>query len=66
MVTWHPFDTEVLRASRDLVADGHARGRDAVHAATARASGFAEIVSCDSDFDGIPGLNRLDPTTETF
>jgi predicted nucleic acid-binding protein len=32
-----------------------------VHAATALASGFTQIVSCDGDFDGIPGLERLDP-----
>ena len=62
LVVWHAFDIDVLRASRDLVARSHARGRDAVHAATALAAGFATIVSTDSDFDGIPGLTRLDPT----
>lgn len=61
LVRWHPFDVAVLRASRDLVRDGVARGRDAVHAATALRAGFTSIVSCDSDFDGIPGLTRLDP-----
>lgn len=60
-VTWHPFTVEVLHRSRDLVADGHARGRDAVHGATALIRGFGEIVSCDADFDGIPGLRRVDP-----
>ncbi len=62
LVVWHSFDLEVLRASRDLVSRGHARGRDAVHAATALIAGFAAIVSSDSDFDGIPGLTRLDPS----
>lgn len=62
MVIWHEFDVEVLRAARDLVAGGQARGRDAVHAATALSGGFDAIVSCDADFDRIPGLRRLDPT----
>lgn len=62
LVVWHPFDLDILRASRDLVSRGHARGRDAVHAATALAAGFGAIVSTDGDFDGIPGLVRLDPT----
>lgn len=63
LAVWHPFDVDVLRKSRDLVAAGHARGRDAVHAATALLSGFTSIVSCDADFDNVPGLERLDPDT---
>ncbi|GAB96796.1 hypothetical protein KILIM_049_00140 [Kineosphaera limosa NBRC 100340] len=43
------------------MAEGHARGRDAVHAATALAADFSAIVSCDADFDDIPGLRRLEP-----
>lgn len=66
LVVWHDFDIEVLRASRGLVAAGSARGRDAVHAATALAAGFDAIVSTDADFDGIPGLRRLDPTREVL
>ena len=61
LVVWHPFDEETLRASRDVVAAGSARGRDAVHAATAILGGFTEIVSCDADFDHIPGLRRKHP-----
>jgi predicted nucleic acid-binding protein len=61
MVVWHDFTHDVLRAARSLVAQGHARGRDAVHAATALGAGFGQLVSCDADFDGIPGLARLDP-----
>ncbi|MBC9956815.1 type II toxin-antitoxin system VapC family toxin [Yimella sp. cx-51] len=66
MVAWHPFDVETLHASRDLIAAGHARGRDAVHAATAMAQGFGENISCDADFDTVPGLGRIDPTTSTW
>ena len=62
LVVWHDFTLEVLRASRGLVAQGHARGRDAVHAATALLAGFTAIVSPDRDFDGIPGLLRVDPS----
>lgn len=61
LAVWHSFDVDVLRESRTLVARDLARGRDAVHAATALAAGFDRIVSCDADFDGIPGLRRLHP-----
>jgi predicted nucleic acid-binding protein len=56
-----PFDTPVLHRSLDLIATGAVRGRDAVHAATALEAGFHAIVSTDRDFDGIPGLRRIDP-----
>lgn len=61
LVHWHSFDAEVLRASGQIVRRGEARGRDAVHAATAIAAGFTEFVSPDPDFDGIAGLRRVDP-----
>lgn len=32
-----------------------------MHAATALAHGFTEIVSADTDFDDVPGLTRIDP-----
>lgn len=64
LVVWHALDHDILRASRDLVAAGHVRGRDSVHAATALGAGFQAIVSCDSDFDAIPGLRRVDPATD--
>lgn len=63
LVVWHPFDVDVLRKSRDFVAQGALRGRDAVHAATAVNAGFDAIVSCDTDFDHVPGLKRLDPAS---
>ena len=66
LVTWHDFTRDVLRQSRDLVARGEVRGRDAVHAATAISAGFKQIVACDNDFDGITGLRRLDPADLTF
>lgn len=61
MVVLHPFDDGVLEGAVDLVATSSIRGRDAVHAATALRAGFTVIVSADRDFDGIPGLRRLDP-----
>ncbi len=62
LVVWHPFDTDVLHRARDLVAAGGVRGRDAVHAATAMLAGFDALVSCDRDFDAVPGLSRVDPS----
>lgn len=61
MVVLHPFDEGVLQTAVDLVATSSIRGRDAVHAATAIRGGFTEIVSADRDFDGVPGLRRIDP-----
>lgn len=61
LIVWHPFDQEVLRRTAALVATGTIGGRDAVHAATALAAGFTEIVSADRDFDRVPGLTRRAP-----
>lgn len=36
--------------------------RDAVHAATMRRTGIAEIMSMDPHFDRIPGIRRILPT----
>lgn len=57
----HPFDQATLDSALDLVAGGWARGRDAVHAASAMRAGFGEICSADTDFDTVPGLVRVDP-----
>lgn len=62
LVVWHDFDHETLRESRRLVEREEARGRDAVHAATALLAGFSGIVTTDTDFDGITGLSRVDPS----
>lgn len=61
MVVLHRFDEGVLQTAISLVATSTVRGRDAVHAATAIRAGFDAIVTTDSDFDGIPGLRRIDP-----
>ncbi len=57
----HPFDGVVLGRALELVAVSDLGGRDAVHAASALAGGFTEIVSADRDFDVAPGLARIDP-----
>lgn len=57
----HPFDAEILDKALELAATTRIGGRDAVHAATALLWGFDAIVSPDRDFDGVPGLRRLDP-----
>jgi predicted nucleic acid-binding protein len=56
-----PFNDAVLDTSLRLVGSGQARGRDAVHAATALVAGISVIVSPDSDLDGITGLTRVPP-----
>jgi predicted nucleic acid-binding protein len=61
LVALAPFDAEVLFESLRLVELGQARGRDAVHAATALRLGLAAIVTPDPHFDAVPGLTRVDP-----
>jgi uncharacterized protein len=58
----HDFGEDDLRLALNLVATHPGlRVRDAVHAATALRRGISAIVSPDRDFDGIAGLERLDP-----
>lgn len=38
----------------------HLKPNDAMHAATALEAGIDTIVSTDDDFDGLPGLRRVD------
>lgn len=57
----HPIDRDVIATMLDLVETTSLRGRDAVHAACALKAGFTRIVSADTDFDGVPGLERVDP-----
>lgn len=61
LVVLHPFDAEVADLMLDIVESSQLGGRDAVHAATAFAAGFDQIVSTDSDLDGVPGLRRVTP-----
>lgn len=48
-----------LYAAQDLVASYGLRPRDAIHAACCIENGIDEILSDDSDFDGIAGLKRV-------
>ncbi|MGH2394946.1 MAG: type II toxin-antitoxin system VapC family toxin [Candidatus Limnocylindria bacterium] len=58
----HDFAEEDLRLALNLMATHEKlRVRDAVHAATALRRGISVILSADHDFDGIAGLERLDP-----
>ena len=41
--------------------DVRASARDLIHAATMRRIGIELIVSADKQFDGVPGVTRLDP-----
>lgn len=57
----HDFNEAVVETTLNLVSESNIRGRDAVLAATALGAGFSQIVSPDRDFDGVPGLRRVDP-----
>lgn len=58
----HAVEPEDLRLALGLFESAAALGaRDAVHAATALNRGIDAIVSPDRAFDGVPGLERIDP-----
>jgi uncharacterized protein len=58
----HPVETGDLDAALALFAAHPAlTPRDALHAATALERGIRRIVSADRHFDGVAGLERVDP-----
>ena len=58
-----PFGPELVPPALDLLRELPSLStRDAVHAATAMGAGIDLVVSSDSgDFDGVEGLQRVDP-----
>lgn len=55
-----PVDDEIV--AHALALDAPRLGaNDRIHLATALANGIATILSADADFDGAPGLRRIDP-----
>ena len=58
-----PVTSEVLDHARRLL-DAHAglMARDALHAAVVISEELEAICSYDRDFDGIPGVRRMEPT----
>lgn len=59
----HDFTGADLQLALNLVETHPSLSiRDGVHAATALRRGIPVIVSPDCGFDGIPGLQRLDPS----
>jgi len=55
------FDAKTLDLALELMQSTTLKGRDAVHAATARIAGLESIVSLDADFDDVAGLTRVHP-----
>ena len=57
-----PIFAEDARLAADLADTGlRASARDLIHVAVMRRLGVERVVSADRDFDGIPGVIRLDP-----
>ena len=52
---------ETNRALELMKANSAITSRDAIHAATMINNDIKEIISTDSHFDLIPGINRIDP-----
>lgn len=58
----HECDRHDLEVALDLlVSHGRLTLADAITAATALNRGIDSVLSADRDFDGIPGLKRIDP-----
>lgn len=58
----HPTDSEVVFDALELVERrAGLTVSDAIHAATALRHGLGIVVSADSDFDDVPGIERVDP-----
>jgi uncharacterized protein len=53
---------DAREAARLFAASPRLSARDAVFAAIANRHGLQTILSADADFDGLPGLHRIDPT----
>jgi uncharacterized protein len=59
----HAVEPHDAREAARLFADSpRLSARDAVFAAVATRHGLRTIISADADFDGLPGLRRIDPS----
>jgi uncharacterized protein len=56
---------DAREATRLFAASPRLSARDAIFAAIATRHGLHTILSADTDFDGLPGLHRIDPTDTT-
>ena len=57
-----PVTAEILDRARRLLDDhAHLMARDALQAAVVIDEGLEAICSYDRDFDGIPGVRRIEP-----
>jgi predicted nucleic acid-binding protein len=62
----HPLDESIGLTAMALMDDEpELQVSDAMHAATALRHGISLVVSADDDFDGIPGIARIDPLDRT-
>jgi uncharacterized protein len=62
LCTLHDATVDDLRRAVALFERHALGGRDALHAATALNRGIPAVLTPDSAFDGLPGLERIDPT----
>lgn len=57
-----PIYAEDARLAAELANSGfRASTRDLIHVAVMRRLGVERVISADRDFDGMPGVTRLDP-----
>lgn len=53
-----PVELEDVDGARRLVSSSQLTARDALHVAVMKRRGIAEILTFDTDFDGIQGIRR--------
>ena len=54
----YPIELEDVEATRRLVVATRLTARDALHVAVMKRRGVAEILTFDTDFDGLQGVRR--------
>lgn len=54
----YPIELEDVEATRRLVVSTRLTARDALHVAVMKRRGVAEILTFDTDFDGLQGVRR--------
>ena len=59
----HVSEQDVLKRGLELFVRHPIDWIDAYHAAVLESRGEAELLSFDDDFDKVPGLRRVDPST---
>ena len=62
-MTLGPVDDTIVRLVGEIHRSAKISPYDCAHVATMKRLGITKILSADKNFDGIPGVQRIDPKT---